>query len=269
VASQSNESQQLNSVSLGLTLAADVAAALVSQGFSRKAARSAVESVEGNDFDSLFRSAIALLTGSTAFSGPMPEGRTLPGNLAPKPDTVSASNLTSDEETTIREFVTKSKALDAPLSELIALAIKVKTVFASKRRGSPVVFDGQPYMNFDEFVEKNLPMTGRTMRRALAKEGKTDQRFANKQVKPSASLDEQKPLFKKGFEAGKKAGQQPTDTVDWTDNKFIKTCLDFVGSTLQPLESDPKRFATVANAIAQEIIARTAKLENPNPEAVQ
>jgi hypothetical protein len=41
--------------------------------------------------------------------------------------------------------------------------------------------------------------------------------------------------------------------ADWADDDYIKTCVDFVMSTLRPLESDPQRFLRVAHAIAQEI----------------
>jgi len=46
----------------------------------------------------------------------------------------------------------------------------------------------------------------------------------------------------------------PADTADWTDNQYIKTCVDFFESTLRPLEGDPQRFHRVATAIAQEIL---------------
>jgi hypothetical protein len=45
-----------------------------------------------------------------------------------------------------------------------------------------------------------------------------------------------------------------TDTADWTDNIYVKTCVDFIESTLRPLESDPQRFHRVAVAIAEEIL---------------
>ncbi len=45
-----------------------------------------------------------------------------------------------------------------------------------------------------------------------------------------------------------------TDTADWTDNLYIKTCVDFFESTLRPLECNPQRFYRVAVAIAQEIL---------------
>ncbi len=54
------------------------------------------------------------------------------------------------------------------------------------------------------------------------------------------------------------------DTGDWTDNKFIKACVGFVGSTLQPLESDPNRFAAVATAITNEILKSSTNLGTSN-----
>jgi hypothetical protein len=59
----------------------------------------------------------------------------------------------------------------------------------------------------------------------------------------------------------KKTAALPTSTVavplarncQWTDNEYIRTCVDFVGSTLEPLESDPQRFHRVAVCIARKI----------------
>lgn len=50
-----------------------------------------------------------------------------------------------------------------------------------------------------------------------------------------------------------------TDTADWTDNLYVKTCVDFFKSTLRPLESDPDRFHRVAMAVAQEILGDIGK----------
>ncbi|MGA8555915.1 MAG: hypothetical protein WB630_15990 [Candidatus Acidiferrales bacterium] len=41
--------------------------------------------------------------------------------------------------------------------------------------------------------------------------------------------------------------------AEWTDDDYIKTCVDFIISALRPLELDPQRFLRVANAIAQEV----------------
>jgi hypothetical protein len=57
-----------------------------------------------------------------------------------------------------------------------------------------------------------------------------------------------------------------TDTADWTDNAYVKTCLDFIESTLRPLESDPQRFHRVAVAIAHEILG---DMENEHSIVVQ
>jgi len=44
------------------------------------------------------------------------------------------------------------------------------------------------------------------------------------------------------------------DTADWTDNEYVRTCVQFVESALKPLESDPQRCVRVANAVAKEIL---------------
>jgi hypothetical protein len=110
----------------------------------------------------------------------------------PKADTVSASklkrafdrrtDLTRKEVKVVKQFVEKGKSIEKSFnSELLALAIEVKGIFASKTPGIPVHFEGCHYMTFDSFVEANFPICGRTMRRWLAEQGQTDQRFSNKE----------------------------------------------------------------------------------------
>jgi len=107
-----------------------------------------------------------------------------------KADKMSASNptrafdpstdLTAEETKVVRKFVEKGKALDKPVSEFLALAIKVKAIFAKKVRGIPVLFEGRYYLTFEKLVDRKFPRSSRTIRRWLAEAGKTDQRFANK-----------------------------------------------------------------------------------------
>src|SRR5208283_4372673 len=92
----------------------------------------------------------------------------------------SPNTLSPGEEKTFRRFVALGKQVDKPLGKLIALGIEVRAIFARKPRGVPVQYAGQSYKDFEDFVSRNLPVSGRQMRRILAKEGKTDQRFANK-----------------------------------------------------------------------------------------
>jgi hypothetical protein len=94
----------------------------------------------------------------------------------------AGTKLTAKEANVVREFVEKGKAIENSFNgELLSLATKVKAIFASKEKGMPVLFEGRPYKTFDSFVEENFPICGRTMRRWLAKEGKTNTKFANKQ----------------------------------------------------------------------------------------
>jgi hypothetical protein len=91
------------------------------------------------------------------------------------------TDLTRREERTVREFVARGKTIEKFFnSDLLALGIKVKAIFASKVSGIPVLFDGYHYLTFDIFVEANFPICARTMRRWLAEQGQTDQRFSNK-----------------------------------------------------------------------------------------
>jgi len=98
---------------------------------------------------------------------------------ASKPTKVTAprTDLTREEEKIVRQFVARGKAIDKPVRQFLDLGLQVKAIFAAKTRGIPVVFEGESYLTFDEFVEANFPISGRTMRRWLAAEGKTDQRF--------------------------------------------------------------------------------------------
>lgn len=60
--------------------------------------------------------------------------------------------------------------------------------------------------------------------------------------------------------AAQESNQKTEGTEDWTDNKFIRACVCFVGSTLQPLQSDPERLAVVATAITEEILKKSTNL---------
>jgi hypothetical protein len=106
-----------------------------------------------------------------------------------KADTVSASkptrkfdprtHLTPDEEKDVREFVEKGRTIEKSYEELLALAVKVKAIFARKTPGIPVLFDGEFYMTFDSFIDANFPVCARQVRRWLAKAGLTNTLFAN------------------------------------------------------------------------------------------
>lgn len=144
------------------------------------------------------------------------------GSVVAKADRVSASNpsLTRREKKTLREFVKAGKALDKPLSELIALGVRVKAIFATKPRGVAVMFEGKPYSTFESFVQGRMPLTGRTMRRILAKMGETDQRFANKGKKPK-SLPEKSQRVEGKPEAEKASEPAPKPTLnEWQQHRL-------------------------------------------------
>jgi hypothetical protein len=95
-------------------------------------------------------------------------------------------SLKPGETRVFKRFVQLSAKIDKPISELLALAIEVRAIFAAKGR---VLFEGEVYTSLEQLVEhKAFPVTGRTMRRWLAKEGLTDQRFANKPHKTPPAL---------------------------------------------------------------------------------
>jgi len=143
----------------------------------------------------------------------------------PKADTMSASNqtrafdprtdLTANEAKVVREFVEKGKTLDRPVREFLALARKVKAIFAKKTRGIPVLFEGRYYMSFEKLVDEKFPRSSRTIRRWLAEVGETDQRFTNKtkpksrsQVSPACG-DETAPATNESKNASVTSEPQP------------------------------------------------------------
>jgi hypothetical protein len=102
------------------------------------------------------------------------QGRPFNFRANQKPDTLSGS-----DENILREFVSLGRSLDGPIGRLIELAMLVKAVFMTKPRGVPIIFDGRKYTTFDAFVDAHMPVTARTMRRWLAKEGKTQTKYSS------------------------------------------------------------------------------------------
>jgi hypothetical protein len=129
-----------------------------------------------------------------------------------KADIVSASNFIQPREyQTLGKFIAVSRSVDKPFSKLLKLGIEVRAIFAKVPRGIPVRYDEQTYKGFDDFVERSMPVSGRTMRRWLAKEGKTEKKFANKS-KPVPALPAALGEIKREKEATiRKAAQIPAD----------------------------------------------------------
>jgi hypothetical protein len=162
--------------------------------------------------------------------------------------------------------------IDEHRAKIVALKRKFGVHRGSRGHRLLIPKDGKNVpLYWDDFVVFHFGVTSRRLNQLL--EVKDDQELGITRFKRP---DVEKPLYKRGFEAGKKAHHQPTDTTYWTDNVYIKACVEFIGSRLQPLESDPNRFATVATAIAQEILGRVGKWddgahftnEEPNQKAV-
>jgi hypothetical protein len=96
---------------------------------------------------------------------------------------------------------------------------------------------------WEQFCDEILDYSDRQIRRLM--EGVNP---ASKYENKTKRRNDEKPLVAPAATSG-----QPN--VGWSDDKFIKTCVRFVTSTLQTLESDSERFERVARAIAKEILS--------------
>jgi hypothetical protein len=159
---------------------------------------------------------------------------------ASKP-TAQGIDLRPKEEKVVRQFVEKGKAIDKPVRQFLDLGTKVKAILASKPRGVPVIFEGRSYLTFDDFVEANFPICGRTMRRWFAKEGKTDQRFSNKrQPKQSetAPSPEIASTSKPPCNLLVRGGSLP-------ERKLILSLCDHTGNWSSAYAADPDRYEVI------------------------
>ena len=148
--------------------------------------------------------------------------------------------------------------IDEHRAKIVALKRKFGVHQGSRGHRLIIPKDGKNVpLYWDDFVVFYFGVTSRRLNQLL--EVRDDPELGITRIKKP---DVEKPLYKKGFEAGKKENQPPTDTTNWTDNTYIKACVGFISSRLQPLESDPKRFATVTTAIAQEILSRVGKRDD-------
>jgi hypothetical protein len=112
---------------------------------------------------------------------------------------------------------------------------------------------------FTSFEEWFTHATGKSVRLAyylLETEEQKHQRNAERRAKEKKSAKQGPPP--EGTTRPKPNQSLPTsptaNTADWTDNEYIKLCVQFVQSTLRPLEPAPQRFVRVAAAIAAEIV---------------
>ncbi len=126
------------------------------------------------------------------------------------------------------------------LLEMRPYLIEVHTRFIQKRAA------GRPFLGYtdwDKFCPDFFNYTGRHVRRIINGEGLP---------KPRKTLPLTTP---------KRQTVSLSKTAVWTDHDFIHKCAQSIKEILQPLESDPPRYAKVADAIAEEITGDASVLK--------
>src|SRR6266481_7800370 len=119
------------------------------------------------------------------------------------------------------------------LLEMRPYLIEVHTRFLTRKaKGRPFL----GYTDWDKFCIDFFHYTGRHVRRIINGEGlrKPPKHLpaAEQSASPKSKLQE---------------------TVVWTDHDFVHKCAQHIKQVLRALESDPRRYAKVAAAIAEEI----------------
>jgi hypothetical protein len=83
--------------------------------------------------------------------------------------------LTDDQNTVLDQFEDCGRCWRTSLKEFVPIAAAVRKMFEDKPRGVTI----RGCSNQDDYFEKHLGVSGRTIRSMFAEIGKTDQRFAN------------------------------------------------------------------------------------------
>jgi hypothetical protein len=173
-----------------------------------------------------------------------PSGTTLEKISEVEPDELPEDTAEPDAETSdllaavirvAHEFRPCHTKLSIIIDEHRAKIVSLKRKFGVHQgsRGHRLLIpkDGKNVpLYWDDFVVFYFGVTSRRLNQLL--EVKDDPELGITRIKKP---DVEKPLYKKGFEAGKKENQQPTDTTNWTDNAYIKAC---VGIPCPPRGSD-------------------------------
>jgi hypothetical protein len=179
-----------------------------------------------------------------------------------------------DGETVGLYFEQNWKHMTGNVYGMAYLAKEMKRKFSLLDRKKQVDGTYKTIRGFTSFEKWFTHATGKSVRMAYyvleTEEQKhkrnSDRRAnANKSATPApveAEMEEETPL-------PKLTQSLPTTpsarNADWTDNEYIKLCVQFVESTLRPLESDPQRFVRVAAAIAAEIVG---EMENDHRSVI-
>lgn len=83
--------------------------------------------------------------------------------------------LTDDQNTVLDQFEDYGRRWRKSLEEFVPIAAAVRKMFEDKPRGVTI----RGCSNQDDYFDKHLGVSGRTIRSMFAEMGKTDQRFAN------------------------------------------------------------------------------------------
>ena len=174
-----------------------------------------------------------------------------PANSKGQPDILSGSLESMDNEALAGEFKRRYGAIGKRLTELRPVYIELRKRFFKLAKGRSIM----GCETWTDFCEQHLKYSDRHVRRLI--EGDNPASDKHRAKKEPESLPKPSQLL---------PDMPSARNADWTDNEYVKTCVQFVGSTLRPLESDPQRFHRIAVAIAQEI---AGDLWNPHDGPAQ
>ena len=137
---------------------------------------------------------------------------------------------------------------------LVYLVKEMKRKFNLLDRTKQVDGTYKKIRGFTSFDKWFTSFTGKSRRLAyylLETEEKKNERNANRRANASKKVDQTET-----------DEETLSDSADWTDSEYIEACVQFVVSTLKPLESEPKRFARVVAAIAAGIVSEQGNDRN-------
>jgi hypothetical protein len=142
---------------------------------------------------------------------------------------------------------------------LVYLVKEMKRKFNLLDRKKQVDGTYKKIRGFTSFDKWFTSLTGKSRRLAyylLETEEKKNERNANRRANASkstaqAGMDEETLLPNSAQSLPTSAA---ANSAVWTDSEYIEACVQFVKTTLKPLESDPQRFARIAAAVAAEIV---------------
>jgi hypothetical protein len=178
-----------------------------------------------------------------------------------EPDKMSGAPERLHDEALAKEFLQQYGVIGRGIEELRPLYAELRRRFFKRTQlNSAGTIMG--CKTWTEFCQTHLKYSDRHVRRLIEGDNPATKKQGLKAEtvalpKPTQSLP----------------ANPPPDTANWTDNTYVRRCIDFIVSTLRPLESDPQRFSKVALDITNEITRKRSTvhegfIEQDSPLAV-